>query len=83
MGRQVTPPKRVTSPTMVPPTPCGQALSQATEKKPTSIPKFLFFSSPGPSCSGGREEEEATGRRPFPKTKSVCTFFIVPVGRSQ
>ena len=82
MDRQVTPHKRVTSPTRVPPTSCVQALSQATELKyPTSIPKFLFFSSPGPSCSRGQEGEEVTGRRPFSQ-KKISRYLFYCTSRS-
>ena len=76
MDRQVTPHKRETSPTRVPPTSCEQALSQATELKyPTSIPKFLFFLSQGLSCPEGQEGEEATRRRPFSQKKISMYLF--------
>jgi len=85
MDRQVTPPKRVTSFIRVSPTSCEQALSQATEKKITQ-PQSLSFSSfcpQGPLAPGDEKERRRWGEGLFPKRKSVCTFFIAPVGRSQ
>ena len=85
MDRQVTPPKRITSPTRVPPTSCEQTLSQATEKK--TQPQSLSFSSfcpQGPLAPGDeKKRRRQQGEGLFPKRKSVCTFFIAPVGRSQ